>query len=66
MWPIMFPNISNKSGLKSVKETLFNSIFDLTSFQCIVDTTEICLTSINSTFNHQHLLLTDGTTLVLR
>ena len=30
--------------------------------QCIVDTIEICVTSISSTFNHQHLLQTEGTT----
>ena len=50
----MFPNIDNKSGLLSVKEALTDSNFDVDSTQCIVDTSEICLTCNNSEFNHKH------------
>ena len=58
----MFPNINNKSGLRSVKEALTDSNFDVDSTQCIVDALEIYLTCNNSRFNHQHFLQTDGTT----
>ena len=58
---IMFPNIDNNSGLKSVKEALPYTNFDLDSTKCIVDDLEICLTCNNSKFNHQYFLQTDGT-----
>ena len=57
----MFPNIDNKSGLLSVKESLNNNTFNVDSTQCIVDALEICLACNNSKFNHQHFLQTDGT-----
>ena len=44
----MFPNIDNKSSLKSVKDALFDNNFNLDSTQCIVDALEICLTRNNS------------------
>ena len=50
----MFPNIDNKSGLKSVKDVLLDNNFDLDSTQYIVDALEICLTCNNSKFNHQN------------
>ena len=49
----MFPNIDNKSDLKSIKDVLLDNSFDLHSTQCIADALEICLTCNNSKFNHQ-------------
>ena len=54
----MFPNIDNKSGLKSIKDALFDYNFDIFSTFTL---TEICLTYSNSKFNHQHFLQTEGT-----
>ena len=56
----MFPNIDNKSGLKSVQDALLDNNFDLDSTQCIADALEIWLTSNNTKFNHQQFLQTDG------
>ena len=39
----VFPNIDSKSGLKSVKNVLFDNNFDPDSTKCIIDALEICL-----------------------
>ena len=54
----MFPNIDNKSGLLSVKESLTDSNLHVHSTQCIVDALEIWLPCNNSKLNHQHFLPT--------
>ena len=54
----MFPIIDNKSGLKNVKDALFDNNFDLFSTTLIL--IEICLTYNKSKFNHQHFLQTHG------
>ena len=57
----MFPNIDNKSGLKSVKDVLLDNKFDLDSTQCVADALEICLNCNNSKLNLQTFLQKDGT-----
>ena len=65
MWRIylhvvnVFANIDNKSGLLSVKEALIDSSFDVDGTKYFVDALEICVTCINSRFNHQYSLQTD-------
>ena len=65
MWRIylhvvnVFANIDNKSGLLSVKEALIDSSFDVDGTKYFVDALEICVTCINSRFNHQYFLQTD-------
>ena len=57
----IFPNIDNKSGLKSVLDILelHDSKFPPTS--CVVEALELCLSSNNSIFNNKSYLQTDGT-----
>ena len=57
----MFPNIDNKSGLKSVHDILElrDSKFPLTS--CVIEAVELCLSCNNSIFNNTNYLQRDGT-----
>ena len=41
----MFPNIDDRSGLKSVKNILIANKFDMDSFQCIVEVSLMVKTS---------------------
>ena len=57
----IFPNIDNKSELKSALDILElrDSKFPPTS--CVIEALELCLCSNNSIFNNKNYLQTDGT-----
>ena len=61
-WDIeaMFPNIDNKAGLRTIKNTIDSRPIHSPSTKCLMEAVKICLENNNAEFEGQHSVQTNG------